>query len=409
MTTLRWRIAVLSCVLVACAAEPPPPPAKTAADYLASIHREPAVAAIRIFVGPPVIRNDKWADDEVPRIIRAALGDALEAMGFTLVRLDNDADAVARVRVVWQPEAQTTTYEVEFLRGSFEIDSFRLEDATTGYAGLPRDERLKRAYTRMIAARASQITRSPRVVALAQNRAAEAAASAKAAGSSAPKPPPPSAPAPAPTVDREKAIAWISTTSKAGPSSAIVTSFTQQLDGVIDSGKDAQWQLGWGVTKDAMARVARWRAGTFETRAITPVEAAQLGIAETSSTFTTHVRGSLPPLGPDSKPPPPPPAPAPPPPLPPNTETAQGRAAAVAWINAHTKSVQTATTLIEQLDEVIKAGTRGEWKLGWALTQSGKAYFIGFSADGAFRATELSVEDASAQGYKGYAVTFAKY
>jgi hypothetical protein len=163
------------------------------------------------------------------------------------------------------------------------------------------------------------------------------------------------------------------------------------------------------MTKDGMARVARWRAGAFETRAITPVEATQLGLIETSSTFTTHVRGSLPPLGPSSAPPPPTPTPPPPPPLPPNTETGKGRAAAVAWVNAHTKGAQIINSLIDQIDDVIKTGTRGEWKIGWSLSQNGSAYFMSYTADGAFQVTELSVVDAQSQGYKSYAVTFSKY
>ncbi len=405
---LRWTITALAfAILLACGAEPPPQ-AKSASEYIAMIDRDPRVAAIRIFVAPPVIKNDQWQDDDVPRIIRAALSDSLAAMGFTVVAMDNDADAIARIRVVVQSETQSNAYELEFLRGSYEVETFRLEDANLGYAGLGRDERVKRVYTRMIAARATTITRSSRITALAQRRATDPAASGAKSATPPPAKPPPVA-APPTAAERDKAVAWIQSTNKAGASSTIVATFTQQLDGIIGSGQDGQWQLGWGMTNDRMARIARWRAGSFETRAITPVEATQAGIAETSSMFTMHVRGSLAPLGPSSAPPPPAPAPAPPPPLPPNTETGTGRVAAVAWMNAHAKNAQTAASLIEQLDELIKAGTRGEWKIGWALTQTGKAYFFAYAADGAFQATELSLADAQTQGYKAYAVTFAKY
>jgi hypothetical protein len=398
VTTLRFVLVVLACVIFGACAADPPPPARLSSEYLATIKRDPAVATIRVFVGPSIIRQGTWSDDEEPRIIRAAAGDALAAMGFTLVKLDNDADAIARVRVV---RGDTPTQEIEFLRGELEVDSFRLEDTAMSYGDASKEDRITRAYSRMLAARSRSITHSPKILALAQLKR-EAAPTAKA-----PPPPKPDTKPAAPTTnDREKAIAWMQSTTKAAERTA---TFTQQLDGAIASGQDAQWQLGWGTTKDGMARIARWRAGAFESRAITPVEATQAGIAETSSTFTTHVRGSLGPLGPSSAPPPPTSAPPPPPPLPPNTETGKGRDAAIAWLNAHAKAPATAASIVEQIDDVIRAGTRGEWKIGWALMQGYKAYFFAYSADGSFQATELTVADAQAQGYKAYAVTFAKY
>jgi len=403
--TLFFIFAALSFALFACGAEPPPM-AKSANEYLATIKRDPAVADVRVFVGPPIIRKDNWTDDDEPRIIRSALGEALAAMGFAIVKMDNEADAIARIRVTREPE-KTPAYELEFLRGSFEVDSFKLEDATLSYGTAGRDDRLRRAYTRMLSMRAGTITKSQKITALAGQRAAELAASAKAAAPPPPKPPPP--PPPPVANDREKAIAWIQATAKAGASSAIVTSFTQQLDSIIDAGKDGQWQLGWGVTKDGMARIARWRAGTFETRSITPVEATSQGMTETSNAFTTAVRGSLGPLGPNSAPPPPTAPPPPPPPLPPNTEVGKGRDAAIAWLNAHCKAPQTANSIVEQIDDVIKGNTKGDWKIGWALTQSVKAYLFTYNADGSWTATEIAVDAAQAQGFKAYAVTFSKY
>ena len=408
MKTLRWVFAALVLALLAACGAEPAPRAKSASEYLAMIDRDPRVAAVRIFVGLPIVRNDQWADDDVPQVIRKAVADSLAAMGFTMVGMENDADAIARIRYAYDAAKQVPIYELEFMRGSYEVDSFLLEDTTTlSCEGLSKAERVKRVYTRMVAARAATITKSPRILALAERRASDQAAAAKsAAPPTPPKIDPPAVAGPAAAAERDKAITWMQATNKAA-SAAAVSTFTQQLDGIIGSGQDGQWQLGWGLTKDGMARVARWRAGSFETRSITPVEAASSKIAETSSTFSTYVRGSLAPLGPSSAPPPPQ-APPSPPPLPPNTETGTGRAAAVAWLNAHAKGGQIAASLIEQLDDVIKTGTRGEWKIGWSLTQNGKAYFFAYTSDGAFQATELSVADAQSKGYQPSSVTFSK-
>lgn len=84
---------------------------------------------------------------------------------------------------------------------------------------------------------------------------------------------------------REQALIWFAAYGKWGLDSDPFRNFNEALDDAILSGADAEWGVGWGLTRSEKPFVLEWTDGVFQAQEISVDEANEREIKEKSVTF----------------------------------------------------------------------------------------------------------------------------
>jgi hypothetical protein len=87
---------------------------------------------------------------------------------------------------------------------------------------------------------------------------------------------------------REQALIWFAAHGKWGLNSDPFRHFNEALDDVILSGADAEWGVGWGLTKSERPFVLEWTDGVFQAKEISVDEANAREIGENAVTFESE-------------------------------------------------------------------------------------------------------------------------
>jgi len=91
------------------------------------------------------------------------------------------------------------------------------------------------------------------------------------------------------TDERKKALIWVATHNKWGIDSDIFSGFMGNLDLVISSNINAQWNFGWGLTKSGRPYLLKWNDRVFTVEEISIEKAKELDIKERSVDFQTFI------------------------------------------------------------------------------------------------------------------------